>query len=125
MKAGDTFFLHGKAADRHLWVILSDPDIEPDHVLFVSMTSHDVTKESVCLIDAGEHPFVVHATCMAYDMIKVARLDQLRNLEAKGLLKPYQPVSTLLLERIRMGASLSRRISEENLEILIRQGLLG
>ena len=86
MKAGDTFFLHGKAADRHVWVILSDPVIDPDHILFVSMTSYDVTKESVCLIHAGEHPFVVHETCIAYDIIKVARLDQLSNLAGKGLL---------------------------------------
>ena len=40
MKAGDTFFLAGGAADRHLRVIISDPAIDPERVLFVSMTSY-------------------------------------------------------------------------------------
>jgi hypothetical protein len=31
--AGDTFFLKGGAADRHLRGIISDPDINPDRVI--------------------------------------------------------------------------------------------
>jgi hypothetical protein len=49
VRAGDTFFLSG-VADRQLWVILSDPEIDPGRVVFVSLTSHDVTKEDVCMI---------------------------------------------------------------------------
>src|SRR5262245_26999721 len=56
MKAGDTFFLTGGAADRHLRVIISDPAIDSERVLFVSMTSYDVTKEDVCLIHPGGAP---------------------------------------------------------------------
>lgn len=44
MDAGDTFFLKSTAADGHLWVIISDPVNHPGRVLFVSMTSYDVTK---------------------------------------------------------------------------------
>jgi hypothetical protein len=60
MKAGDTFFLAGGAADRHLRVVISEPAIDPERVLFVSMTSYDITKEDVCLLDVGDHPFVKH-----------------------------------------------------------------
>ena len=45
MKAGDTFVLGGKAVDRHLHVVISDPVNHPDAIVFVSMTSYDVTKE--------------------------------------------------------------------------------
>ncbi len=58
MKAGDTFFLAGGAADRHLRVIISDPSIDPQRVLFVSMTSYDVSKEDACLLNVADHPFV-------------------------------------------------------------------
>jgi hypothetical protein len=74
MDAGDTFFLHGAAADGHLWVIISDPTNHPDRVLFVSMTSHDVTKEEVCIINNGEHQFVKHKTCISYGMPGLRRL---------------------------------------------------
>ena len=53
MEAGDTFYLPDKAADEHLWIVISDPGKNPDRVLLVSMTSYDVDKEDVCLIDAG------------------------------------------------------------------------
>ena len=66
MNAGDTFFLKGGAADRHLRVIISDPDINPDRVIFVSVTSFDVTKEEACLLHVGDHPFVKHKSCIAY-----------------------------------------------------------
>ena len=84
MNAGDTFFLGDKAADRHLWVIISDPTIDPDRVLFVSMTSFDVTKEDVCLVEPGEHPFVSHKTCIAYWNARDASLDVLAQLRKAG-----------------------------------------
>jgi hypothetical protein len=66
MKAGDTFFLAGGAADRHPRVIISDPAADSEHVIFVSLTSYDVTKESVCLLQVGDHPFIKHRSCIAY-----------------------------------------------------------
>ena len=65
MEAGDTFYLPDKSADGHLWIVVSDPERNPNRVLLVSMTSHDVGKEDVCLIVAGEHPKVTHKTCIS------------------------------------------------------------
>src|SRR5690242_17903142 len=107
MKAGDTFFLAGGAADRHLRVIISDPGIDPERVLFVSMTSYDITKEDVCLLEVGDHPFVKHRTCIAYGDAKEAPLEALIQLRDAGHLRPSEPVSPELLERIRRGISLS------------------
>ena len=45
MNAGDTFFLKKEASDKHLWVVVSDPESHPEAVVFVSMTSYDVTKK--------------------------------------------------------------------------------
>ena len=58
MRAGDTFFLKKEASDKHLWVVISDPESHPEVVLFATMTSYDITKEDVCLIVPGEHPFI-------------------------------------------------------------------
>ena len=124
MKAGDTFFLAGGAADRHLRVIISDPTINPDRVIFVSMTSYDVTKEEVCLLDVGDHPFVKHKTCIAYASAKEAGLQALLQLRDAGQLRPDIPVSSEILKRIRRGASLSKDIKLKYLELMLDQGLL-
>jgi hypothetical protein len=124
MKAGDTFTLKDKSVDSHLWVIVSDPAVDAQRVLFVSMTSYDVTKEKVCLLDVGDHPFVKHRTCIAYDFAKVAPLQALVTLRDQGHLSMGEPVSDELLERIRQGTSLSRRINVEHVVLKIDQGLL-
>jgi hypothetical protein len=124
MKAGDTFFLAGGAADRHLRVIISDPSIDAERVLFVSMTSYDVTKEDVCLIDIGDHPFVQHKTCIAYADAREAPLESLIKLRDAGHLRPAEPVSAELLARIRQGVSLSKWIKLKYLELMLDQQLL-
>jgi hypothetical protein len=124
VKAGDTFLLKDKAVDGHLWIIISDPDVNEDQVLFVSMTSYDITKEKVCLLDVGDHPFIIHKTCIAYEFAKTAPLKDLTALRDQGLLTMSQPVTAELLERIRQGVSLSRRIGVEHVNLMIVQGLL-
>jgi hypothetical protein len=124
VKAGETFALKDKAVDSHLWVIISDPEADEGQVLFVSMTSYDITKEKVCLLDIGDHPFIQHKTCIAYEFAKVAPLKALVALRDQGHLVMSQPVSGELLERIRQGVSLSRRINIEHVQLMINQGLL-
>jgi hypothetical protein len=124
MKAGDTFFLAGGAADRHLRVIISDPSIDPQRVLFVSMTSYDVSKEDACLLDVADHPFVQHETCIAYADAREAPLESLIKLRDAGHLRLGEPVSSELLDRIRRGVSVSRRIKLKFLELMLDQGLL-
>jgi hypothetical protein len=125
VKAGDTFALKDKAVDSHIWIVISDPEADAERVLFVSMTSHDITKENVCLLDVGDHPFIKHKTCIAYEFAKVAPLKTLVELRTQGLLVMSQPISVELLDRIRQGVSLSRRINVEYVDLMINQKLLG
>lgn len=124
MRAGDAFFLKKVAADKHLWVIISDPEAHPDQVLFVSMTSYDLTKEDVCLIDQGEHPFVKHKTCIDYSDARHATSAQLDTLLTAEQILRATSVSDDLLERIRIGASLSEDLPQRYKKLLRSQGLI-
>ncbi len=124
MKAGDTFFLKKDVADRHLRVIISDPEHFAEQVVFVTMTSYDVTKEKVCLIQPGEHPWVKHLTCIAYDRIIVCKAADLETMADASAILWGTPVAQVLLSRIREGASLSRDIKPAILDILLDQGAL-
>ncbi len=88
MKVGDAFFLKKEASDKHLWVVVSDPESHPEAVVFVSMTSYDVTKEDACLIVPGEHPFVKNKTCIDYSHARHASSAQLDTLVAAQQILP-------------------------------------
>ena len=124
MRPGETFFLAGGAADRHLRVVISDPSIDSERVLFVSMTSYDVTKENVCVFEVGNHPFVKHRSCIAYGTAKEAPLAALLRLLDAGQLRISEPMSASQLDRIRRGVSLSRDIKRKYLDLMLDQGLL-
>ena len=125
MLAGNTFLLGARSADIHLWVVISDPLAEPENVVLVSLTSWDRTKEQTCLIEVGDHPFVRHRTVVSYAAARWgATSHQLDQLAASGALRPHQPASQPLLDRIRLGAARSRLLPLDAWTILDRQGLL-
>jgi hypothetical protein len=124
LDAGTTFVLKDKAVDGHLWVIVSDPGLDAAKVLFVSLTTYTDYKEDVCLVRVGDHPWVRHLSCIAYDFAKVTTLDKLNALKDKGHLELQPPVSAELLKRIRQAAMASTRLAIDYYSILEDQGLL-
>ena len=123
MNAGDTFKLWDKAADVHVWVIVSDPIAHPDEVVIANFTSYDCDSEDVCIIDKGEHPWVRHRTCVAYEYARSVTVEQLRRCDAKKI-EMMEPLSAVLLRRVRLGASRSRTIKRGIVEIMEDQDLL-
>jgi hypothetical protein len=124
MKPGDTFRPADPTVDIHLWVIVSDPARNASEVLIVSLTTFKPKKESVCLLDVGDHPFIKHKTCVAYNLANAPSLEQLERARDSGALIPDVPVSADVLKRIREGAALSTKLSIEHGDLLDSQGLL-
>ncbi len=124
MKAGDTFRSVNSAVDIHLWVIISDPRQDASQVLIVSLTTYEAKKESVCLLDVGDHPFVRHKTCVAYNLAKAPSLAQLEQARDAGHLIQDNPISASILLRIREGAALSKKLAVNYYVILEDQGLV-
>jgi hypothetical protein len=124
MKAGDTFRPADSTVDIHLWVIISDPSQDASKVLIVSLTTYKPKKESVCLLNVGDHPFIKHLTCVAYNLANAPSIVQLEQARDRGDLIPGIPVSAEILSRIREGAALSTKLSIEYGEILDSQGFL-
>jgi hypothetical protein len=124
VQAGDTFLLVNQKLDDHLWVILSDSQMDANRVLLVSLTTAAAHKESVCLIQAGEHPWVTHESCVAYNHAKVVTLAQLHGWKDAGHLKLQDPLSAAMLKRIRERAAESVDLALEYAELLSDQELL-
>lgn len=121
MKAGDTFLAPG--FDDHLWMVISDPSIDPDHVVIVFFLSWQPQYDQACVIQAGEHPFVKHATCVEYPAAKVTTNLKLDENVAHGKLKLKVPLSPELLDKIRACAANSD-ITTQAYDVLRRQGFV-
>jgi hypothetical protein len=126
MNAGDTFRVPepGTSLDSHLWVVISDPAVDPQRVLIVNFTTRREDSDPACILQAGEHPFVHHETCVNYAGAKVVSGAQIQALLRKGLLTTHAALSSTLLKRMRDGAAASGRMSLDHADILIEQGLI-
>jgi len=122
--AGDAFYIRDRAVDTHLWVIISDPGRDAERVVLVSLTTYEPHKESVCLLEAGDHPRVSHTTCIAFNEARLTTLKALESLRDRGFLSIQDPVSGALLGRIRDGVSKSIRIRFKIIETLLEQGVI-
>ncbi len=126
MKAGDTFFVQqvGKLYDSHLWIVLSDPALDANQVLIVSLTTWDKDDDPACVLNIGDHPFVRQKSFIKYSHAKVVTNQQLDEVRARGQIHVQAPLSANVLKRARDGAAESRFMALGHADILIDQGLL-
>ena len=124
MKAGDTFVSADRSLESHVWVVVSDPDVDPHRVVIANMTTYTIDREAACVLHPGDHPLVRHETCVNYRRAQVATNDGLDRLVARGSLRLRQPVSAEVLDRIREGAARARWIEDACWQVLEQQGLL-
>lgn len=120
MQPGDAFKFKGLP---HLWVVVSDPVVDPDELLIINMSTDRGIDDS-CILMPGDHPFVQHRTCMRYDRARTRRNADLDRLLSSGEIILDERVSDPVLQRIRQGAAISDYIKIGYRQLLIRQELI-
>jgi len=126
LKAGWTYRVAqskpGFDASRHLWIILSDPDLFPDEILAVFMTSLRPRMDQTCILEVGDHPFITHKTTIAYSSAVVWTRDAFSQALADGDILLQEPIDDSLLARIRFLALASPRLNYAHQQIASNQG---
>ena len=120
MEAGDTFRF---GRETHLWVVVSDPRIDSVRVVIINMST-DRGLDPSCILNPGEHPFVEHPTCLRYDMARIVTDADLERYVSSNTIKVRDPVSKVVLSRIRQGAATTEQIPFRCKQVLIEQGLI-
>lgn len=125
MRPGDTLIIAepGTSLDSHLWIVISDPEVNPDKVVLVNFTKYRADKDQACIVERGDHPFLSQKTCVEYRGAKTVPAKALQDLLDGGQILPHSPVSPGLLEKIRAGVPASRMRTEQVL-ILVDQGFV-
>jgi hypothetical protein len=123
VKAGDVFRFVG-IADVHVWMIISDPARDLQKILIVNFTTWEPHLDQACVVEAGEHPFVVHKTVVNFARARIVTDAALEQLRAAGRLQLLNdPLSDVLLAKVRESAMNSLTLALEAGDILIEQEL--
>jgi len=122
VKLGDT--LIPPKPYQHLYVVISDPDLDPDNVVIVNFTSYDPDEEDYCIVQGGEHPFLIHKSCVRYKDGRVSPVTALTHLIDSGTMTTHKPLSKELLRRVQEGASKSDFLPEGCRKVLEEQGFI-
>jgi hypothetical protein len=124
---GDTF-LPGRVND-HLHIVISDPVLDADELVLVSLTSYDTfqhqcRKDGSCVLDRGDHPWITHTTCVSYRDGRVVAESKLDDLLRRGEIESREPVADQILTRILEGAEKTEELPNKCRSVLERQGLI-
>jgi hypothetical protein len=111
LRVGDTFFLSntGGAANpagAHLMICLA-VDPKKDTAIIVPLITRHEYSDTSCVLNVGDHAFITHETCAAYDFARVVTLSETSNRVDRGAIKLKAPVSADVLKRLQVGFVLS------------------
>ncbi len=123
MKQGDTFFAPlPPDGTHHLFVILSDPILDPTHIVvapFMTIDDYSDDQEIIFEIEKSDFPaFIRHASFINYDCARAPSLEKILSKKSRN----GKPIGSELLKRILDGANESRMIPVLCVHILQKQG---
>lgn len=126
LSTGDTLRVTnpGVSYDAHLWIVLSKPELDTEHILIVNLTSWRPDKDQACILNPGDHPYIKKKTCVNYALSKIVAADHIGRLVRSHDLEKDVRLSMELLERVREGAMLSKFMPLDHGQLLIEQGLV-
>jgi hypothetical protein len=102
LNRGDTFLTGDEQDDTlHLWIVLTSPS--EGEVVTVSVTTKRRRSECLVELHAGDHPFIIHDSVVAYSYARIRTVEEIELADASGAAKLREPVSRDLLERVCNG----------------------
>ena len=104
-------------------MVLSDPALNANQVLIVSLTTWGKDDDPACVLNVGDHSFVRQKSFIKYSHAKVVTSNQLDEFLARGQIHVQAQLSAGVLKRARDGAAESRFMALGHANILIDQGL--
>jgi hypothetical protein len=124
VNTGDTFLIElpGTSRISHLWILISDPTQSPECIL-VNLTSWREDKDPSCVLEAGDHSFIQHRTCVNFAAAKRVPIAWLEAAVQKGSAIPHQPAHAVL-DRILEAIPNSRSIPLAIAQFLADQGMI-
>lgn len=127
LSAGDTFLIRDRHGTEHLHIIVSDPQVDPHHIVLVPVTSWESHKDDTCILDENDIrgvPFLTHESCIDYQEALLTSEQRLADTVTAEKARRHRPVPMALVDKICSRAPESRRIPNKCLMTLETQDLV-
>ena len=117
-RKGTLLIPSGPGETSHLFGIVTDRCAAGEHLL-LSITSvrQGIRHDPTCIVSAGEHPFILHDSYVAYRLAVVQSGERLARMVEGWVYKPKEDLSEELCERMLEGVARSdftpRRIIDD------------
>lgn len=100
---------------RHLYVVISHCEEVTEKVLLVNFTTYkpNVGQEELCIIEPGEHPFVVRTTVVNYSDALEPITNDIHTAAATSVIRQMEKITPELLTRIQEGAKASKALPKK------------
>ena len=87
MNCGDTFLMPapGGMATPHLWIVVTQPDVETHLCAIVSVTTLRNSKDQTVILRPGDHPFIRHESTIFYGDAMIVDVRRLQAEISAGL----------------------------------------
>lgn len=109
-RAGQTlYFRESPISKPHLWFILTDPEGPMRRVVAVMLQSAQSFTDKTVILEAGDHPFVKHASSIHYSTTKFFKVKRIVRAMKRGLCHLHDNLSQSLLKRAQEGLLVSAR----------------
>lgn len=102
---------------QHLYILIAAEERTNMGLIVNITTSRDGCDKS-CVVMPGEHRFLKHESVINYADSKIASISTIEEALAKGVIKPHDPVSPVLLKKVREGGLKSSAIPLKCLNFL-------
>lgn len=105
------FFLSGTGgtynpSGSHLMVCIA-VDIKRDTAVIVPIVTRHAYSDSSCIINVGDHPFIQHESCAAYDFAQVVSLSATSGKIDNRKIRLQAAVNADVLKRLQVGFVIS------------------
>lgn len=126
LQIGDTVYVRSRRAieEAHLHVLITPPEGHPPTAIVVHVTSFDsdICEDPTLILQAGDHPFIVHPSYVWYAQAGRIALEPLVQAIEEGYAELRERCASVLLRRIREGFLKSdeptRRLKRELVGVL-------
>ncbi len=114
---GDCFLIRNPAnSTTHIYFVIAE---QQDNVLLFNATTYKSGKDSSCILNPGDHDFIVRHSCISYENALISDTKDIINALNAGQITRRPPkLGDEILQKIIDGAFRSDAISKKHLNFL-------
>jgi hypothetical protein len=113
-KPGESLFLRKiNSPIEHLWIILTDPQGNPQKSVIVNVTSKRPESETTVVLKKGDHPFITHDSVINFKDATLALSDKLEEAVNAGHFCDGGSFDQALLKTIQEGLQKSKQTPKD------------